>query len=244
MTNVSFFVINYNYLLLISSLFLEYPDLKQHNEENPYSDRHEVLVLNKCFDVFKRVCEAIRNFRRRSYNGPLFQDFNGLSDDIERVLSDLDDLNSLGNRRLDLYAARLRKQIESIKEAMRTREAEEAHNEAMKAFIISAIFRINQTRDNILKTISHNPDETDIETLLAEADELNAVLDGVQVFPDQRTGYEDMYTNMRERTKRLKTRLEFYQRIELNEKGKRDMYKRLAKYMQKINFSDILSHWS
>jgi len=210
-----------------------------HEDKEILSTRimQDEAVMDKCFDDFKAACELIKQYEHREENGPLFV-FNG---EVGLLLKGMADFDTLKVRPFSLYASNLKARKHAIECALGNGDFCAAKKEAVKGFIIAKIFRIQKKSEEMLKDISLMPEETSIATLLGIAEELHGVANERQVFPFLRTEYERTYEALEQSIRKLAEGLKVYNQAGLEDRQKLQMYKRLKKYLEDLDFLAILS---
>lgn len=199
-------------------------------------------VLNQGFRDFRDICDLIYNEQKAEDYGPLFgKKSEDLAGDINELLEKLPDFDSLKIRPFNQCADKLKKKVELIKKGLEKGERETVRNEAIKAFVICKIFKIQDERENILHDISLVPEETSVEFVLNMAKRLQKATEAREVFPNVKVGYHDVYADLQEKVKVLREKLQEYEEMELTPDKRREMYKRLKKYLKKIDFPAILN---
>ncbi len=206
-------------------------------------DRAEA-ILDLCFSEFRTICSSTEQYEKRNGDGPLFQGYDDLKNNVNNALSVLSDLDALTIRPFNLYAEKFKEKAEEIKEALEKRDVDALRDSSIKAFIISKIFKVQQERERILKEITLLPDDTMIEVLVKYAEELLEVVTDRQVYPFVVTSYKFQYSDIQKRVGKLVVGLKFHIGRGLDTEEKREerrgMYGRLKGYLEEINFPEIL----
>jgi hypothetical protein len=202
-------------------------------------DRAEA-ILDLCFNEFEAICKNTEQFEKRNGDGPLFQGHEQLKSNVDSALINLQNLDSLTIRPFNLYAAKLQEKSESIQKALEEGDVDTLRDVSIKAFVISKIFKVQQERERILKEITLMPDETSIDVLLEKAEELLSVVADRQVYPLVITSYEKIYMDIQNSVDTLVKGLRMHKNKNLNIEERRQMYKRLKKYLEEIDFPTIL----
>ena len=206
-------------------------------------DRAEA-IMDVCFNEFLEICKNTERFEKNNGNGPLFQGYNDLKNNVNSALTILSEIDSLTLRPFNLYAAKLREKAEVIQKALEEKDIEALRISAIKAFIISKIFKVQQERESIMRDITLLPDTTSVESLLEKAEDLLAVVAEKQVYPLVKTSYEPHYIEIHIKIAKIAERLKVYNGIDFDEKENREkrtkMYGDFKKYLEGINFPKIL----
>jgi len=198
-------------------------------------------VMDKSFDDFKGICGLVKQYEPRAENGPLFDRVGVFKDEMELMLKGMADLETLKVRPFNLYASNLKIRKQAIEEALESGDVCAVKKDAVKAFIVAKIFRIQKKTEEILKDVSLMPSDTSVSVLLGIAEELNGVAVERQVFPLVETEYEAVYKTLKENIRKLVAGLRTYDSVGLDDEQKLKMYGRLKKYLEDIDFPAILS---
>lgn len=168
----------------------------------------------------------------------LQQDENGGK--VTRILDQLPEMDELVARPFNLYAAKLKAKTDAIRSALQAGDKEALRDQAINAYVACKVFQIQHQRERVLRDIAESPIQTTIIGLLAWTKDLNNMAVSKQTFPELRTGANEAYAEMTARLKATAQRLEIYARRKMTESERLAMYERLKKYLEDINFTDIL----
>lgn len=221
-------------------------------------------ILDLCFDKFNKICECARNFEETispiRHDGslkrrePTPEEIGIMKLRMNTILRSLEDINTLKVRPFNLYAEKLsekamvikdilsKKNRDSLFDSIDWQDFEKVRDTAIKAFIISKIFKVQKERERILAEISLAPEKTDIGYLAEKAEQLLKVVQERQVYPFVETSYEFQYkVEIQEKVEKLARGLRIYEKKGWNTEEKIGMYNQLKTYLEGIDFPSILS---
>jgi len=167
-------------------------------------------------------------------------DRNG-SSDIQRSLGNLPDLSRLQLRPFILYGRKIQEKMAEIKAGIENKHDEKVREAIINALVITKIFQAQDTREEILREITLMPGETSLDILLRKSQRLLAVIKAREVSPSIETSYSRVYQDLEKKVEKLVNRLIFYTENPLNPEETASMYERLKKYLEDIDFEEILA---
>ena len=198
-------------------------------------------ILEECFRGFKTICEKTEAYEKNDKSGELFQGYDEMEEEIKRGLEAMENVNELHIRPFNLYGKKLEERKRDITGALDKKDINALRDNAIKGYIITKLFRIQKERERILKEVSLMPEETDIRTLLEKAEELGEVATKRQVYPFTETHYEPVYREVEQRVETLIKGLRMHAGKEYDTESKKAMYGRLQKWLEELDFEQILA---
>jgi len=184
-------------------------------------------IMHQSLLAYRRLCEELQGQR-----------FGFAA----QSLSQMPPLDGLNERPFNLYAAKLTEAKFAIKDGLEATDGDFVREQSVNAYVICKIFEVQHERERILKDIAASPMETTIESLLGRARRLNEVVQAREVFPQIRTSYAQVYSELEKKIADLVRGLEHYGKEDLSEPEKLAMYGRLKQYLEDIDFAEILEN--
>jgi len=161
-------------------------------------------------------------------------------ENIEHRLRSMPDLARLTVRPFSLYAFSLQKKMDTLRTGLDKREDKTVRDEGINTYVICKVFAVQREREKILRDIAESPMETTIGNLLDRAYKLRLLITSKETFPDVRTGRNKPYNEMSRKVHTLVRGLQAYSKRNLSESEKLAMYERLKKYLEDIDFAEVL----
>lgn len=159
---------------------------------------------------------------------------------LNKKFHGLPDAEGLTARPFNLYADKLRQKKAGLRAALDAGDREQMKSEALGAYIACKTFQIQHERENILRDIAASPMEVTIESLLARARGLSDLVTSKETLKEVRIGLNEPYRQMVKRIMDLVRGLEAYKRRKLPDSERLEMYERMKKYIEEIDFTEIL----
>jgi len=198
-------------------------------------------AMSHCLNQFEGICKQLEEAKLRQEHGPLFgKDPDKVFESVKKELHSPEDVEILQVRPFNLYSAKIAKRKEAMKTALEAGDQDTLEKEAVKIFVICKIFEIQSRRESILHDVSLAPEETKLESLMEMAKRIQDVTEAREVLPDVQVGYHNVYADLQNRAGELVRGLKHYDKKGLNPDQKREMYERLKKYLEEIDFPAII----
>ena len=203
-------------------------------------------VLEQYFDGFKEVCERLAKAKKAT----IFKDAderigNQREYATKAILGDLDylsDLSELNIRPFNLYGAKIQEKIKAIKDGIHNRDFEMTRQEAIKAFVVCKIFKVQEELEEVIREISLLPLETHIGVLLEKANRLHELVKAREVFSDiEVESYKAVYEELEKRIGELVESLEDYEKEKPTQEERQEIYQNMKKDLEEIDFPTILA---
>lgn len=194
-------------------------------------------ILNSTINKGKGVMEQARVASLGLCEG-LQEGMDG--ENIRRTVDSMSDLQEMTVRPFNIYGAKLQEKMDDIKACLKRGDSGVVRDEAINAYVACKVFEVQHERERILRDIAGSPMETTIENLLDRASKLQELVNSKETFPDVRTGINEPYNEMRLSIQTLVRGLQIYSKRNLSESERLAMYERLKKYLEDIDFTEVL----
>ncbi|MBN2087862.1 hypothetical protein JW758_05965 [Candidatus Peregrinibacteria bacterium] len=198
-------------------------------------------ILNESRKELLEICAQMEAYEGRNESGELFQGYNELRENTLSSIEKIQNLSTLKIRPFNLYAKKILEHAEIIRGALDERDIEKMRDSGIKAYILGKIFKVQQEKERILQAISLNPNETDINVLVSYASDLDLIISKRQVYEFIRTDYEETYEGIQAIVGMLVKGLRVHKQKEHDIESKKAMFIRLQKYLEELDFQDILN---
>lgn len=209
-------------------------------------------TLDRCFDALQQVCTRLDNARSSSAFDPkkragsltkrvsefVLEPFGNRQTGLNNAFGMLDRLKI---RPFNLYAAKIKARIKALNNEIEKGNYNEATREAVKAFILTKIFKAQKEIEHVFRDISLSPSDTDLDYMTDQIEELYEVISETEVFPKVKVeAYEKAYQKIQRKIKSMLRGLKIYQKRRLGVGKRREMYHRLREFLEEFDFTEIL----